>query len=163
MIFINCQVKFSTESSTGNGYDATAKIRNINLFYETDLLDITQEGSSFKQIRPTLKNWGATLTFNHDYLDDKITDKLWTYFNSSGSYITIRPSTFSKITRQPRYHGSFLMESFPFLSGSVGELSLGQINILGIGSLKQDEIIYLVTDTTEYLVTDEGDYIIGIL
>lgn len=129
----NIVVKFSTESSTGTSWTATTKIKNINLVYECDRTEKTQEGSSHRQYAPSIKNWSATIRFNNDFADNSVQEKMWQYFGTTGAYII-----FQRSETATRWHGSFVLQTLPIIAGAVGSLAETEVTLMGCGQLVRD-------------------------
>ena len=139
LVLKNCFVNLSTESSTGTPYNASGKVTSVTLTYEGEIHDKTAMGSSFRKRISGLKNWNCAIEFNMDYADNAVEDRLWDYIGSSGTYLTIRPSSIAIGAANPRYHGSVLLESMPVISGGVGELAKCSVTFQGNGSLTRAE------------------------
>jgi hypothetical protein len=139
LVLKNVFVNLSTESSTGTPYNASNKVTSVTLTYEGEILDKTAMGSSFRKRISGLKNWNASLELNMDYADTSVEDRFWDYIGSSGTYLTIRPSSATIGASNPRYHGSCLLESLPVISGGVGELAKCSVTLQGNGSLTRAE------------------------
>lgn len=139
LVLKNVFVRLSTESSTGTGWEPSDKITSATLTYEAEILDKTAFGSSFRKRISGLKNWSAAIEFNMDYADTSVEDRLWDYIGSSGTYLTIRPSSAAIGASNPRYHGSCLLESLPVIAGGVGELAKCSVTFQGNGALTRAE------------------------
>ena len=132
-------VKLSTESSTGNGSFSTGVITGFTLTYESEILDKTVMGSSFRKRKPGLKNWNISVDLLQDYTDAAISEKLFNMIGSSAAYITVRASSAAIAAGNPRFHGKCCLESYTPIAGAVGELAAASVTFQGNGSLTRAE------------------------
>ena len=117
-----------------NGADLSEHFTSILLPVEADLQESTSFGGSWRTREGGLKDWSATLDFNQDFDAGEIDATLWPLIGVRLALV-VRPTSAVVGVNNPQWSGNCILESYPPLGNSVGELATGSITLPGDGEL----------------------------
>ena len=102
-----------------NNVDLSASLQSLSLSYEAASLDETVMGSGSRQMRGGLKSQGLDVTFHQ-----KFTCVDATLFSLVGcqTSVEVRSCNACSTDTNPRFQGTWLLQSYPPMSGGVGAL-----------------------------------------
>ena len=118
-----------------NAVDLSDHVRQITLTHGADLPDRTAMSDNSRRRLPGLKDWSATVEFNQDFDASKVDATLNGLVGAASFAIEIRPDAGAVAATNPKYTGSALLESYPILSGSIGDAAVSSITLQGDGDL----------------------------
>lgn len=136
-VFVMKDCSFRVGQSSGSLTDLSDHLRSISVNYTVELQDKTAMGSSARKRIFGLKDWTGTLEFNQDYAASNVDATFWPIVGSTGGFCIIKPKSSAVGAGNPRYYGSFLLNSYSPFSGNVGTLATVSINIQGDGLLQR--------------------------
>ena len=114
------------------GVDQSDHFTSLSLEFTADMQEKTAFGSEWREKEGGLKDVSLSLDFNQDFDDGEIDSALWLLFGTSVA-IVIRPNSDAVSANNPQYSGDAMLESYPPLGNSVGELATGSITLPGNG------------------------------
>ncbi len=114
--------------------DLSGYVKAVNINYSAESQEITAMGDSTRRRLPGLKDWSAELEFNQDY-DAAGLDAIMFPLVGTTVAIEIRPKNAAPSTNNPKYTGNGVVESYPPLSGSIGEAVTASVTVQGSGDL----------------------------
>ena len=117
-----------------NGADVSDHFTSITLPAEAEVQEATGFGDEWRTRVGGLKDWSAALDFNQDFAAGEIDSILWPLLGASVALV-VRPTSAVRSAGNPQYSGSCILESYPPLGNSVGELATGSISLQGNGPL----------------------------
>jgi len=123
-----------------DSYDLANYVSQITLNLQKDLLETTGMGDSSKTRVAGFQDWSATLTFFDDLSDNSINEKIYGWVTATSPItVAIKAIDGSAISADnPEYQGSCWIQSAPVLSGAVGQVAGGQLQLVGQGALVRD-------------------------
>jgi hypothetical protein len=127
------QDAFFSCGTTAAPVNLTDHVRAVTINYAAEMLDKTAMGSSFRKRLAGLKDWSVTVEFNQDYVAANVDATLFAYVGSTAKRINIRPTTAVVGANNPRFYGEALLESYPPIGGSVGDLATVTATFQGDG------------------------------
>lgn len=108
---------------TLNSVDLTCWITNAELSLDVDPQDSTDMCSTgWKETIAGLKGGSLKVTFNQDYAASAVDASIWAAFGTVVTF-TIRPVSPAVSSTNPNYAGSVLINQYPAVSGTVGQIS----------------------------------------
>lgn len=116
------------------GVDLSDHIRQLTLNYQAELQDITAMGDNSRERLGGLKDWSLEAEFNQDFAAAKVDATLFALVGTSVA-IVIRPDTGVVAATNPEYTGNAILESYPPLSGAVGDAATAAAGFQGNGDL----------------------------
>lgn len=119
-----------------NGTDLSGDTRQVTLNYEAEAVDDTDFNSSGAQEKLSgLTDWSLDVEFAQNYSSSQVDDTLFSLVGSSAVTANVRPKDASQGSTNPNYQGSVLLQSYPPLGGSVGDLATVSATFEGTGTL----------------------------
>lgn len=117
-----------------NSVDLSDHVTSVTLDTGADDVDTTAMGATFKNRTGGLKEWSVQLTFQQDYASGKVDATIWPLLGTTTT-VSINPVNAANSATNPNYSGSVLVNEYPAISGSVGELSTASVTWPGAGTL----------------------------
>lgn len=106
-----------------NSVDYSAFVKSVTLSSEAAELNTTDFASSgWTEMIAGIKSGSLGLTFNQDVASGQIDSAIWALFATVVTF-KIRATSAAKGASNPEYSGSVLINAWPFLDGSVGDLA----------------------------------------
>jgi len=121
-----------------NGTDLSDHVRQLTLNYEAEQEDDTVMGDDTRASKPALKNWSLDVEFAQDWAASSVDATLFPLVGAAAFTVKIRKSTGSIAADNPEYTGNGVLESYPPLDNSVGELATSAITIQSAGTLSRN-------------------------
>jgi hypothetical protein len=118
------------------GTDLSAYVRSVTVNYQAELQDSTTMGDSTRERLGGLKDWSVDVEFNQDFASSAVDDTLWPLVGTT-FVVAVRPTSSAKGATNPEYTGTGILESYPPLGGSVGDLATASITIQAAGDLSR--------------------------
>jgi hypothetical protein len=108
------------------------KVRSITPNYSREMLDETAMSNTARRNRAGLKVVSLDVEFNWDSTLDGL---LWARIEAaSGQTVTFRPSAATKGAANPEYTFTGVLESYPVMAQSVGDLHTVAVSFLNQGT-----------------------------
>lgn len=116
-VFVDAYVELAT-------VDYSAYVKSVAFDYNQELLDDTAMGDTNRSKKSGLKNWTVDVEFYADFVDDGM-DEVLQALTGTEVAIKLRPDKSEAISdANPEYQMTGLLESWPPVSGNVGEMSM---------------------------------------
>ena len=110
----------------------STNVRSITPNYNREMLDETRMGSTARTNRAGLKVVSLDVEFNWDSTLDAL---LWARIEAtSGQTVTFRPSATDKGATNPEYSFTGVLETYPVMAQSVGDLHTVGVTFLNQGT-----------------------------
>lgn len=122
-------------SVTINAVDLSDHVRQVTVTHGADLPDRTAMGDDSRRRLPGLKDWSMTVEFNQDFDASEVDATLSSLVGAASFAVILRPDSSAKSTTNPEYTGSALLESYPILSGGIGDAAVASVSFQGDGDL----------------------------
>ena len=118
-----------------NGVDLSEWFTSTEIPCEAD----TQESTGFasggwREYEGGLKNWSIAGEGNQDYAAGGPDATLWPIFGDKVP-ILIRPENAARTATNPEWGGMGIINSYPPISGGVGDLNTFSLGVMGSGEL----------------------------
>lgn len=118
-----------------NGVDLSDHVRQVVINYKAEVLDKTAMGATSRARIAGLKDWDARIDFQQDYAAAKTDATLFGIVGSSVAVI-FRPVKGTVVgTTNPNFTGNAIVQDYQPLGGTVGELAMAPVTLLGDGTL----------------------------
>ena len=118
------------------GTDISAHLTQVSIEPTSDTPEDTSFGSGgWRTFAPNgLKTWVASLDYNQDYAAGALDATLWPLFGTR-TPLVFRPASAAVSVENPQFTGDVIVNGYPPITGSVGELATGTITLQGRGEL----------------------------
>lgn len=119
-----------------NGKDLSAFVRSVTIDYSAEMLDETTMGDTTRKNKGGLKDWSIEVEFKQDYGATPAPDiDLFSLVGTTFPVI-VRPVKSTAVSAtNPNYTGTGILESYPPIGGSVGDLAIASCTIQSAGPL----------------------------
>ena len=87
------------------------------------------------QMLAGLLNWSIDVEFLQDFASAKVDATLFTLVGAAAFTVTVKPTSGSVSATNPSFSGSAVLESYPPMSGSVGDLETASATFRSAGTL----------------------------
>lgn len=101
----------------------TDHVRGITINYAAEMLDKTHMQNDSRSRLAGLKDASINVEFNQDFAAGSVDATLYALVGSTAKHMVIRPTTAAVGAANPRYYGRVLLESYPPMSGTIGDLA----------------------------------------
>lgn len=132
LVYKDC---FFSVGTTAAPVTLSSAVRSLTINYVAEMLDRTAMKDDSRSRLAGLKDWSVTIEFNQDFAASQVDATLFAYVGSTAKRLNIRPTTGAVAAANPRFYGLALLESYPPLSGSVGDLATVSATFQGNGDL----------------------------
>ncbi len=120
-----------------NGTDLSSHVRQVTLEISADLQDATTgDSGGFNEKLAGLKDWRATIEFAQDFDANMVDATLFPLIGQSTT-LEIRPHQAARSATNPGYNGNAILESYPPLGGSIGDLVTASVTFQGNGAISR--------------------------
>lgn len=115
------EVVFTNAFVSLKAIDLSDHVRSVTLDYSSEPADITAMSLTTRKRIGGLKDWSISIEFNQDYAASEVDATL---FDEIGNTIAIelRPDAGAVSQTNPKFTGTALLESYPPMGGSVGDV-----------------------------------------
>lgn len=118
-----------------NAVNLSDHVKSVTINYAAEILEKTAMSANSKQRIAGLKDWSVDVELNQDFAAASVDATLFPLVGAAAFAIEIRPDAGAVSATNPKYTGNALLESYPPISGSVGELATTSITLQGDGDL----------------------------
>jgi hypothetical protein len=106
------------------GVDYSTYSKSVSFDYSAEMLEDTAMGDTTHSKKSGLKNWTVDIEFYSNFVDNGI-DEVLQALTGTEVAIVLRPNKTAGVgDNNPEYRMTGLLESWPPVSGNVGELSM---------------------------------------
>ena len=82
-----------------------------------------------------LLNWSIDVEFLQDFAAAKVDATLFSLIGAAAFTVTVKPTSSSVSATNPSFSGSVVLESYPPMSGAVGDLETASATFRSAGTL----------------------------
>jgi len=126
---------YTDASVVVNSVDLSDHVKSCTLNYEAEMLDDTVMGDTTRSNIAGLLNWSIDVEFLQDFASAKVDATLFTLVGAAAFTVTVKPTSASVSATNPSFSGSAVLESYPPMSGSVGDLETASATFRSAGTL----------------------------
>ena len=126
---------YTDASVVVNSVDLSDHVKSCTLNYEAEMLDDTVMGDTTRSNIAGLLNWSIDVEFLQDFASAKVDATLFTLVGAAAFTVTVKPTSGSVSATNPSFSGSAVLESYPPMSGSVGDLETASAPFRSAGTL----------------------------
>ena len=126
---------YTDASVVVNSFDLSDHVKSCTLNYEAEMLDDTVMGDTTRSNIAGLLNWSIDVEFLQDFASAKVDATLFTLVGAAAFTVTVKPTSGSVSATNPSFSGSAVLESYPPMSGSVGDLETASATFRSAGTL----------------------------
>jgi hypothetical protein len=126
---------YTDASVVVNSVDLSDHVKSCTLNYEAEMLDDTVMGDTTRSNIAGLLNWSIDVEFLQDFASAKVDATLFTLVGAAAFTVTVKPTSGSVSATNPSFSGSAVLESYPPMSGSVGDLETASATFRSAGTL----------------------------
>ena len=126
---------YTDASVVVNSVDLSDHVKSCTLNYEAEMLDDTVMGDTTRSNIAGLLNWSIDVEFLQDFASAKVDATLFTLVGAAAFTVTVKPTSASVSATNPSLSGSAVLESYPPMSGSVGDLETASATFRSAGTL----------------------------
>lgn len=119
--FYDAVVLINGTGSPPTGGTALPHVRSVTLNLGAAMLDITEMGNLSKVNLAGLLEWSVDVECVQDYAAANVDALLFPLLGAASFNIQCRASSATKATTNPEYWGPVVLESYPPISGAVGD------------------------------------------
>lgn len=124
---------------TINGTDFSTNLNSVELALESDDLETTSFGMSFRERIGGLKTGSITLQFMQDFAAASIDATLFPLFNTLAT-VVITPTSGTVNSSNPRYTALALVNSYSPFASSVGDIATFSITLPTSGTVTRGTV-----------------------
>lgn len=117
-----------------NAVDMSDHVKQITLNYKAEIHDKTAMSALSRARISGLKDWDVRVELHQDYAAGETDATLFGIVGTSVA-IEIRPTSAAVGATNPKFTGNGIVQDYPPVAGSVGELAMAAITVLGNGVL----------------------------
>lgn len=118
-----------------NSVDLSDHVKSITLDYGAAIQDKTAMSETTMSKLAGLKDWSASIEFHQDFAASEVDATLFSLVGAAAFAVIIRPTSSAVSSTNPNFTGNALLESYPPLSGNVGDVAATSITLQGDGDL----------------------------
>lgn len=122
---------------TINTVDLSDHVRAVNLTYRAEALDDTCMGDDTRTRLAGLKDWSLSIDFAQDFAATDVDATLFPLVGAAAFAVSIIPVNDTVSATNPNFNGNVILEEYPILSGSVGDLATISVTFQPAGDLSR--------------------------
>ncbi len=103
------------------GVDLSASVAEVQVNRQTEMVDNTAMGDTFRSFLTGLQTWNMEIEFHQDYAAGNVHATIWPILSCQTCF-EIRPVNACTTVANPSWTGNMVIESYPPIGGRVGEL-----------------------------------------
>jgi hypothetical protein len=126
---------YTDASVTVNTVDLSDHVKSCTLNYEAEMLDDTVMGDTTRSNMAGLLNWSIDVDFLQDFASAKVDATLFALIGSASFTVILKPTSGSVSATNPSFTGSAVLESYPPMTGGVGDLETVSVTFRSAGTL----------------------------
>lgn len=119
-----------------NSVDLSDGVQAVTVNYSAELQDDTAMGDDTRTMLPGLKTWTMEIQFKQDFDAGKVDATNFSLVGAAEFPITVMSDKTAGVSAtNPRFTGNALLETYPILGNTVGELATTSLTYQGTGIL----------------------------
>jgi hypothetical protein len=118
-----------------NSVDLSDHVKSCSLNYEAEMLDDTVMGDTTRSNMAGLLNWSIDVDFLQDFASAKVDATLFTLVGAAAFAVVLKPTSGSVSATNPSFTGTAVLESYPPMTGGVGDLETVSVTFRSAGTL----------------------------
>ena len=126
---------YTDASVVVNSVDLSDHVKSCTLNYEAEMLDDTVMGDTTRSNLAGLLNWSIDVDFLQDFASAKVDATLFALVGSASFTVILKPTSGSVSATNPSFTGSAVLESYPPMTGGVGDLETVSVTFRSAGTL----------------------------
>jgi len=126
---------YTDASVVVNSVDLSDHVKSCTLNYEAEMLDDTVMGDTTRSNIAGLLNWSIDVEFLQDFASAKVDATLFTLVGAAAFTVVLKPTSGSVSATNPSFTGSAVLESYPPMTGGVGDLETVSVTFRSAGTL----------------------------
>ena len=126
---------YTDASVVVNSVDLSDHVKSCTVNYEAEMLDDTVMGDTTRSNIAGLLNWSIDVEFLQDFAAAKVDATLFALIGSASFTVIVKPTSGSVSSTNPSFSGSVVLESYPPMSGAVGDLETASATFRSAGTL----------------------------
>lgn len=119
-----------------DGTDLSSAVRSVTVNYSAELQDETAMGDDTRVRLGGLKDWSMDIEFNQDFAAASVDATLFPLVGTTFT-VEVRPTSAARSATNPGYTGTGILESYPPLGNSVGDVATASVTIQSAGTLSR--------------------------
>lgn len=119
-----------------NAVDLSDHVKSVALDYKGELQDNTAMGATTRTRLGGLKDWSIEIEFFQDFAAGEIDATLFGLVGTTFT-VEVRPVNAARSATNPGYSGTGILESYPPIGGTVGEMAMSSVAIQAAGVLSR--------------------------
>ena len=123
-----------------NGIVESDHVRSLTLNYAAELQDDTAMGDDTRSRLPGLLDWSIDADLYHDLADGDLSELLFALVGAAPFEVIVKPNGSGTSTTNPSYTGNAVLERFPLIRGSVGDMAVASVTFQSAGTLVRAEV-----------------------
>ncbi len=105
-----------------NGVDLSPHVAEVTVNRNTEMVDDTAMGDTFRSNLPGLQTWDMDILFHQDYSTGAVDDTIFPILACAAVCFELRPRNVCTTVINPSFSGEMAIESYPPIGGRIGEL-----------------------------------------
>lgn len=132
IVFTNCYLSLA-------GTDFSTSTRSVTLNWAAEMLDDTAMGDTTRSRAKGLYDWSLDIELYQDFTDSGNDEDLYTAFAAGTCAVILKPNGSTTSATNPKYTGTGIIEAYPAISGTVGDLGIVRLRVLSQGAMTRAE------------------------
>jgi len=125
----------TTPTVTITTENLSAYVRSVKLNCGADIKETTASGATAKTRLAGFADWDAEVEFNQDFDAALVDEVLFPLVGADPFVFKVRATSAVMSATNPSYDGTGVLETYPSISGNVGDVAAVIIRIRGSGPL----------------------------
>jgi hypothetical protein len=126
---------YTDASVVVNSVDLSDHVKSCTLNYEAEMLDDTVMGDTTRSNLAGLLNWSIDVDFLQDFASAKVDATLFSLVGAAAFAVVLKPTSGSVSSTNPSFTGNAVLESYPPMTGGVGDLETVSVTFRSAGTL----------------------------
>jgi len=126
---------YTDASVVVNSVDLSDHVKSCTLNYEAEMLDDTVMGDTTRSNMAGLLNWSIDVDFLQDFASAKVDATLFTLVGAAAFTVVLKPTSGSVSSTNPSFTGTAVLESYPPMTGGVGDIETVSVTFRSAGTL----------------------------
>lgn len=120
-----------------NAVDLSDHVLSLTVNYEADLQEDTAMSSTFTRSRVAgLLDWSMDIKFKQDFDSGSVDETLFSLVGAAAFAISAMANRTNGVgPTNPKFNGNALIQTYPPLTGDVGQLNTITAKFMGVGAL----------------------------
>lgn len=110
-------------------------VAQVTVEYTAEMKDETRMGDTTRRPKPGLKDWSLDVLFHQDFAAALVDATLFPLVGAAAFPIKVRPTSAAISATNPEYQGNAVLESYPPVAGTVGDMLQARCRFRGVGAL----------------------------